>query len=153
LSPSSSRLPGAASTGHSRPRPDSPLGGLLDGGRRMTLAALPPELLSLAQRLAGLAPEQRAEAIGRMPPAQPQALVAAITAVPLLSASIGSAAVLTPRQVEADALLNGPAMHTLLVGGSRSGKTFTICRAIASRALQHPSRHAIFRYRFNSLHA
>ena len=41
--------------------------------------------------------------------------------------------------------------HTLLVGGSRSGKTFLIVRAIIVRALSAPgSRHAILRFRFNA---
>lgn len=36
--------------------------------------------------------------------------------------------------------------HTLIYGGSRSGKTFLICYAIATRALRAPgSRHGIFR--------
>ena len=36
--------------------------------------------------------------------------------------------------------------HTLIFGGSRSGKTFLICYAIATRALRAPgSRHGIFR--------
>lgn len=38
----------------------------------------------------------------------------------------------------------------MLRGGSRSGKTFLICRAICQRALNAPgSRHAIWRFRFN----
>lgn len=39
-------------------------------------------------------------------------------------------------------------------GGSRSGKTFQICAALAARALKAPnSRHAAFRYRFNAIKA
>ena len=34
-------------------------------------------------------------------------------------------------------------------GGSRSGKTFAILRAILIRALAHNSRHGVFRFRFN----
>lgn len=57
---------------------------------------------------------------------------------------------LTPKQVEANRLLAGPQRHTMLYGGSRSGKTFLLCRAIAVRAMKAPgSRHAIGRFRFN----
>jgi predicted phage terminase large subunit-like protein len=39
------------------------------------------------------------------------------------------------------------------MGGSRSGKTFLICRDIAKRAVRAPgSRHAILRFRFSHLH-
>lgn len=56
----------------------------------------------------------------------------------------------TERQREALRLLGSPAMHCLLYGGSRSGKTFLIIRAIVIRALAAPlSRHAILRFRFN----
>lgn len=59
---------------------------------------------------------------------------------------------LTPRQVAANALLAGPQRHTLLVGGSRSGKTFLFVRAIVTRALRaDESRHAIMRYRYNAV--
>jgi phage terminase large subunit-like protein len=59
---------------------------------------------------------------------------------------------LTPRQVEATRLLASPARHIMLRGGSRSGKTFTICRAVAIRALKSPgSTHAVLRFRFNHL--
>lgn len=61
---------------------------------------------------------------------------------------------LTPKQAEANKLLGGPQTHTLLVGGSRSGKTFLGVRAMATRAIRSPnSRHAIFRLRFNALRA
>lgn len=57
--------------------------------------------------------------------------------------------ILTPRQVEARAVLNGPAKHILLEGGSRSGKSALIVRNIGARAAQCPkSRHAILRFRF-----
>lgn len=47
-------------------------------------------------------------------------------------------------------VLGSPAHHVLLYGGSRSAKTFTICRAIAIRAMaSEGSRHAILRFRFN----
>src|SRR5215213_6676566 len=41
----------------------------------------------------------------------------------------------------------------MLYGGSRSGKTFLIVRAIVTRALAHQSRHACLRYRFNHIKA
>jgi predicted phage terminase large subunit-like protein len=53
---------------------------------------------------------------------------------------------LTPKQAQLRDMLAGPQKHTLLYGGSRSGKTFLLCYAIATRALAAPgSRHAIFR--------
>jgi hypothetical protein len=56
---------------------------------------------------------------------------------------------LTARQQQANALLQSPAKHILLDGGSRSGKSFVFVRAIATRALKAPkSRHAILRFRF-----
>lgn len=56
---------------------------------------------------------------------------------------------LTPKQEEAQELLNGPATHVGLGGGSRSGKTVLIVRKIIQRALKAPgSRHAILRFRF-----
>jgi hypothetical protein len=59
-------------------------------------------------------------------------------------------ATLTPKQREANRLLAGPARNIMLRGGSRSGKTFLLCRAIVQRAINAPnSRHAIFRFRFN----
>ena len=55
---------------------------------------------------------------------------------------------LTPRQQEAQEVLNGTATHIMLAGGSRSGKTFQIVRKIVQRALKAPgSRHAILRFR------
>ncbi|MFC7378259.1 phage terminase large subunit [Brevundimonas sp. GCM10030266] len=57
---------------------------------------------------------------------------------------------LTPRQREANKLLGGRASNIMLRGGSRSGKTFLIIRALIQRGLNAPeSRHAIFRFRFN----
>ena len=54
------------------------------------------------------------------------------------------------RQELAQAVLAGPATHILLYGGSRSGKTFLIVRAIIMRALKAAtSRHAIMRFRFS----
>lgn len=61
---------------------------------------------------------------------------------------------LTARQTEAQAMLRGPAMHQLLEGGSRSGKTLLLLRAIATRAIKAPaSRHAVLRFRFNHVKA
>lgn len=61
-----------------------------------------------------------------------------------------TAAILTPKQREANRLLAGPARNVMLRGGSRSGKTFLLVRAIIQRAINAPgSRHAIFRFRFN----
>lgn len=57
---------------------------------------------------------------------------------------------LTEKQREANRLLAGPARNVMLRGGSRSGKTFLLVRAIIQRAINAPaSRHAIFRFRFN----
>lgn len=59
---------------------------------------------------------------------------------------------LTPKQKEAMGVLTSRATHIMLFGGSRSGKTFLFCRAVAVRALKAPnSRHAILRYRFNHI--
>lgn len=59
---------------------------------------------------------------------------------------------LTDRQKMANAMLAGPQTHCCLKGGSRSGKTFKLVRALVLRALKAPnSRHAIFRFRFNHL--
>lgn len=57
---------------------------------------------------------------------------------------------LTPKQLEAMGLLSGPACNIMLRGGSRSGKTFLLVRALVVRAVRAPgSRHAIFRLRRN----
>lgn len=64
------------------------------------------------------------------------------------------AAVLTARQIQAIKLLAGPASNIMLRGGSRSGKTFALVRAILVRALKAPgSRHAIFRFRRTEVRA
>lgn len=56
----------------------------------------------------------------------------------------------TAKQDEACDLLGGPAKHIMLYGGSRSGKTFVLVRAIILRALQVAgSRHLMVRFRFN----
>ncbi len=57
---------------------------------------------------------------------------------------------LTADQAKAQEVIGGEAQHVQLEGGSRSGKTFLICKTIATRALVAPrSNHAIFRFRFN----
>ena len=55
----------------------------------------------------------------------------------------------TPKQERANELLNNPQIqHVLLYGGSRSGKTFLICRAQAWQAIMAPrSRHCALRFR------
>lgn len=59
---------------------------------------------------------------------------------------------LTPKQLEANHLLAGDSTHVMLFGGSRSGKTFVLVRAVCARAIKAPkSRHAIVRFRFNSV--
>jgi phage terminase large subunit-like protein len=65
-----------------------------------------------------------------------------------------STLILTPKQLEADAILVRPQRHTLLVGGSRSGKTTMLVRAIADRAVKvGESRHAILRLHTNAARA
>ena len=60
---------------------------------------------------------------------------------------------LTPRQQQAQQLLRSQ-RHTLLVGGSRSGKTTLLVHEIAGRALQFDnSRHAILRLHANAARA
>lgn len=59
---------------------------------------------------------------------------------------------LTAKQTEAQQQLASAAKHQMLFGGSRSGKTFLLVRNVVLRALKAPgSRHAIFRFRFNSV--
>lgn len=56
----------------------------------------------------------------------------------------------TAKQVEAQSVIAGDAMHVMLFGGSRSGKTFLNTRLVVLRALLAPnSRHAILRFRFS----
>lgn len=60
---------------------------------------------------------------------------------------------LTEKQEEAMTLLTGPQKHTMLYGGSRSGKTFILVRTIIARATKTKgvfSRHVIFRMRANA---
>jgi len=57
---------------------------------------------------------------------------------------------LTEKQSELNRLLASSAVHILAWGGSRSGKTFTIIRAIVIRAMRTAgSRHLVARLRFN----
>ncbi|HEY4355640.1 MAG TPA: phage terminase large subunit, partial [Acidobacteriaceae bacterium] len=59
---------------------------------------------------------------------------------------------LTPKQDEANRLLASQAQHIMLFGGSRSGKTFLIVRAICVRALKAPSsRHVSLRFRLGHI--
>ena len=61
---------------------------------------------------------------------------------------------LTARQDEAQEILAGIATHIMLFGGSRSGKTFLLIRAVVMRALKAPkSRHCVLRFRFNAIKA
>ncbi len=61
---------------------------------------------------------------------------------------------LTAAQDKALDCLISEAVHCGLGGGSRSGKTFLLVRAIILRALKSEgSRHAIFRFRFNAIKA
>jgi phage terminase large subunit-like protein len=59
---------------------------------------------------------------------------------------------LSEKQRLANILLAGPATHILLRGGSRSGKTFVLFRAVVARAIKAPeSTHVVLRLRFNHL--
>lgn len=58
---------------------------------------------------------------------------------------------LTARQEMAIDLLVSQAAHILLYGGSRSGKTFLLVRAIVIRAAKAKSRHIILRQHFNHI--
>lgn len=60
---------------------------------------------------------------------------------------------LTKKQELANALLASDATHCMIYGGARSGKTFTLIRALLIRALAKKSRHAILRFRFNHIKA
>jgi hypothetical protein len=61
---------------------------------------------------------------------------------------------LTVAQDKAMDTLISDATYCALGGGSRSGKTFLLVRAVLIRAIKEPnSRHAIFRFRFNALWA
>lgn len=58
---------------------------------------------------------------------------------------------LTAKQYEAQEILASPSKHIMLFGGSRSGKTFLLIRALVLRALKEKSRHAALRFRFNHI--
>lgn len=59
---------------------------------------------------------------------------------------------LTAKQIAANTLLASAALYIMLFGGSRSGKTFILVRAVVMRALKAAgSRHAIVRFRFNAV--
>jgi phage terminase large subunit-like protein len=61
---------------------------------------------------------------------------------------------LTAKQHEANRLLATAATHIMLFGGSRSGKTFLIVRAICIRALKAAnSRHVMLRFRLGHIKA
>ena len=61
---------------------------------------------------------------------------------------------LTSAQDKARDMLISDAVHCALGGGSRSGKTFLLCRQVLVRAMKAPhSRHVIFRFRFNAIWA
>ncbi len=60
----------------------------------------------------------------------------------------------SPAQEAARRLLEGPQRYTCLAGGTRSGKTLLIVRAIIMRALKAKgSRHAILRFHANAARA
>jgi predicted phage terminase large subunit-like protein len=61
----------------------------------------------------------------------------------------GYLAELTDKQKEGLSVLAGDQTHTLIYGGGRSGKTFLICYAIATRALMAPSSRHLIARRFN----
>lgn len=61
---------------------------------------------------------------------------------------------LTAAQNEAQGILASDATHIMLEGGSRSGKTYLLVRAVVARAIKAPeSRHGIFRFRFSHVKA
>lgn len=74
-----------------------------------------------------------------------------VSKVPGAKDRMGATAKFSERQQEAADLLDSAATHCMLFGGSRSGKTFQILRAMTQRALDHNSRHAVLRFRFNHL--
>jgi hypothetical protein len=62
--------------------------------------------------------------------------------------------ILTSKQVVTITLFGGDQIHTLLYGGSRSGKSFIILRTIINRALWCPrSRHLMARFRLSHIKA
>jgi phage terminase large subunit len=68
--------------------------------------------------------------------------------------SVSSTFAPTAKQEEAQNLLSSAKRHTLLVGGSRSGKTTLLVHEVVRRALQSDrSRHAILRLHANAARA
>lgn len=63
-------------------------------------------------------------------------------------AAVANAFEKSPKQIEAQRLMNAN-FHTMLYGGARSTKTFTIVRSIVYRALKVKSRHLIVRLRYS----
>lgn len=64
----------------------------------------------------------------------------------------GAPFALTPKQVEVNRILAGPARNIAIWGGSRSGKTLLLTRAVVMRAAKAAgSRHIIARYRKNHI--
>lgn len=60
----------------------------------------------------------------------------------------------SPAQETARLMLEGSARYCCLAGGTRSGKTFLIVRAIVNRAIHAPeSRHALLRFHANAARA
>ena len=57
----------------------------------------------------------------------------------------------TEKQILATKLMSQEHLHTMLYGGSRSGKTFHIVRSILIRASKERSRHVSLRKTFNSI--
>jgi predicted phage terminase large subunit-like protein len=100
-----------------------------------------------------LAPTADLEALERLYTSLPPARQRALLEMPEVKYRLGATCNLTERQLEADAMLSSNSTHCMLFGGSRSGKTFLIVRKIIKRALEHTSRHAILRFRFNHLKA
>ncbi|SDH08294.1 phage terminase large subunit [Pelagibacterium luteolum] len=58
---------------------------------------------------------------------------------------------LTRKQEAQRDLMGSDAAHVMAFGGSRSGKTFGFVRGTVTRAVAHPSRHVMLRYRFNAI--
>lgn len=93
------------------------------------------------------------QALERLIDALPAEKRKALADTPAIKARLGAVCDLTQRQIEAEKLLTSDAVHCMLFGGSRSGKTFLLIRRVVARALEQTSRHAILRHRFNHLKA
>lgn len=57
----------------------------------------------------------------------------------------------TQAQLKLRSLIASDALHVMAFGGSRSGKTFELCRALCLMALVAGGRYAIFRQHFNAV--